>query len=213
MDKSSSSKPPTRQALLDAALEVFLERGFAKATTREIAHRAGLSEGTMYRHFADKYQLFHHVFFSLMLEMGAELARLPERGGQETVRDNLAHVFSVVGQMGSKLSSMMASTWADRDLARSFETFAQEQTPTGFERPEPVALVAKYIEAEQRRGRIRSDIDPGQAAAVIVSIPFASGMERALWASFGPDRTIERPEDFPLPGEDALDILARGLAP
>jgi hypothetical protein len=76
-----------------------------------------------------------------------------------------------------------------------------------------VALVAKYIAAEQRLGRIRSDIDPAQAAAVVVSIPFASGMESALWANFGPDRTVERSEDFPLPGGDALDILAKGLAP
>ena len=55
----------TREALIDAALEVFLRRGFARATTREIAQTAGVAEGTIYRHFADKYALFHEVFLSL----------------------------------------------------------------------------------------------------------------------------------------------------
>ena len=113
MEKSSSSKSPTRQTLMDAALEVFLERGFARATTREIAHRAGLSEGTMYRHFADKYELFHEVFLALVLEIGDELDRFPERAGRESVRDNLTHVFTLIGHMQAKVSSLMASMWAD----------------------------------------------------------------------------------------------------
>ena len=57
-------KTDTRQALIDAALEVFLQRGFARATTREIAQTAGVAEGTIYRHFADKYALFHEVFLA-----------------------------------------------------------------------------------------------------------------------------------------------------
>jgi AcrR family transcriptional regulator len=212
MDKASSSKSHTRQILMDAALEVFLERGFARATTREIAHRAGVSEGTMYRHFADKYELFHEVFLALVLEIGGELNRFPERAGQACVRDNLTHVFSLIGQMQAKVSSLMASMWADPDLGRSFAGYMQTRMPPGFERPEPVAMVAKYVAAEQQQGRIRNDIDPMQAAAVIVSIPFASGMERALWANFAPDQELTA-GDFPLPNGDALDILAKGLAP
>ena len=75
--------------------------------------------------------------------------------------------------------------------------------PVGFERPEPVSMVAKYVAAEQRGGRIRGDLDAVQTAAVIVAIPFASGMERALWANFAPDRQLA-PGDFPLPTADAL---------
>jgi AcrR family transcriptional regulator len=197
---------------MDAALEVFLERGFARATTREIAHRAGLSEGTMYRHFADKYGLFHEVFLALVAEIGEELDRLPERAGRESVRDNLTHVFSLIGQLQAKVSSLMASMWADPGLGRSFASYIQTSMPAGFERPEPVAMVAKYVAAEQQAGRIRGDIDPVQTAAVIVAVPFASGMERALWANFAPDRQLAA-EDFPLPTADALDILTKGLAP
>jgi AcrR family transcriptional regulator len=204
---------PTRQALMDAALAVFVERGFARATTREIARRAGLSEGTMYRHFTDKYELFHQVFLSLVLDTGKELRRLPERAGQNTVRDNLEYLFLLVGQMQGDLSSLMASTWADPDLSRSFYSYVREKSPEGFVRPEPVAIVAEYIKAEQRLGRIRLDVDATEAAAVVASIPFAAGMERALWANFAPGGGPSTHGDFPVPAAGALDILARGLAP
>jgi AcrR family transcriptional regulator len=204
---------PTRQALMDAALAVFVERGFARATTREIARRAGLSEGTMYRHFTDKYELFHQVFLSLVLDTGKELRRLPERAGQNTVRDNLEYLFLLVGQMQGDLSSLMASTWADPDLSRSFDSYVREKSPEGFVRPEPVAIVAEYIRKEQELGRIRLDVDAAEAAAVVASIPFAAGMERALWANFAPGGGPSTHGDFPVPAAGALDILARGLAP
>ena len=37
-----------------AALELFIERGFEQITVAEIARRAGLTERTFFRHFADK---------------------------------------------------------------------------------------------------------------------------------------------------------------
>jgi AcrR family transcriptional regulator len=198
---------------MNAALAVFVERGFARATTREIARRAELSEGTMYRHFTDKYELFHQVFLSLVLDTGKELKRLPERAGQNTVHDNLEYLFLLVGQMQGDLSSLMASTWADPDLGRSFDSYVREKSPEGFARPEPVAIVAEYIRAEQELGRIRLDVDATEAAAVVASIPFAAGMERALWANFAPSGGPSAHGDFPVPAAGALDILARGLAP
>ncbi len=46
------------EALLDAATELFLERGFARASTREIARKAGASKETLYQLFPSKADLF-----------------------------------------------------------------------------------------------------------------------------------------------------------
>jgi AcrR family transcriptional regulator len=187
------SEPPrktgTRQALIDAALEVFLRHGFARATTREIAQTAGVAEGTIYRHFADKYALFHEVFLSLTVEVVAELQRFRERAGTDTVRDNLEALFALVGGIQEQLSSLMASMWADPELARNIGARAREMAPEGFVPPSPVAMVAEYIRAEQQLGRIRGDVDATEAAAVVVSVPFAAGMDRAL--STDPTATVE----------------------
>jgi AcrR family transcriptional regulator len=43
--------------LEQAALELFIERGFEQATVTEIARRAGLTQRTFFRHFADKREV------------------------------------------------------------------------------------------------------------------------------------------------------------
>ncbi|MFI7702296.1 TetR family transcriptional regulator [Nonomuraea sp. NPDC049480] len=48
----------SRAAILGAARAAFAERGYARATIREIAQRAGVTHGLVMRHFASKEQLF-----------------------------------------------------------------------------------------------------------------------------------------------------------
>ena len=47
-----------RAALLEAALEVFADRGYRDASVDEIAERAGYSKGAIYFHFSGKEDLF-----------------------------------------------------------------------------------------------------------------------------------------------------------
>jgi AcrR family transcriptional regulator len=50
-------EPNARGRLEQAALQLFIERGFDEATVAEIASRAGLTERTFFRHFADKREV------------------------------------------------------------------------------------------------------------------------------------------------------------
>jgi AcrR family transcriptional regulator len=50
-------EPNARGRLEQAALELYLERGFEQTTVAEIAKRAGLTERTFFRHFADKREV------------------------------------------------------------------------------------------------------------------------------------------------------------
>lgn len=47
--------------LLDAALDLFVEKGFAATRAEEVAHRAGVSKGTLFLYFASKEELFKAV--------------------------------------------------------------------------------------------------------------------------------------------------------
>src|SRR3954449_1737200 len=47
-----------RRAILDAAARAFAERGYSKATLRDIARRAGVTHGLVLRHFGSKENLF-----------------------------------------------------------------------------------------------------------------------------------------------------------
>src|SRR4051812_5440012 len=54
-------KERTRTALLDAAVEVFVKRGFNAASLDEIAETAGYTRGAIYKHFESKEDLFFAV--------------------------------------------------------------------------------------------------------------------------------------------------------
>ncbi|WP_023591365.1 TetR/AcrR family transcriptional regulator [Streptomyces thermolilacinus] len=49
---------PTRERLLAAASELFAERGYERATVRDIAARAGVNQALLFRHFGSKRALF-----------------------------------------------------------------------------------------------------------------------------------------------------------
>src|SRR4051812_27460526 len=64
-EKRTLRKPEeVRSLLLDAAREVFGERGFEAATTLEIAKRAGVAHALLFRHFGTKAELFEQAVFS-----------------------------------------------------------------------------------------------------------------------------------------------------
>ena len=199
-------KTDTRQALIAAAARVFLERGFARATTKEIARAAGVAEGSIYRHFDDKYALFHEVFLAVAGDTVEELAHFSERAGRATLRENLERLLQLLSGMIEHTTSLTASIWADPEMARRFEAYVRERMPMGLQGG-PVAVAAAYLRAEQERGRVRGDVDALEAAAVIVSVPLANGMQRAM------QERRPGPGDFPSPGAAALEILARGLEP
>jgi TetR/AcrR family acrAB operon transcriptional repressor len=48
----------TRQEILNAALELFHEKGYSRTTLEQIARRAGVTRGAIYWHFKDKVDLF-----------------------------------------------------------------------------------------------------------------------------------------------------------
>ena len=50
-------EPDSRRRLQQAAVELYAERGFAETTVAALAERAGLTERTFFRHFADKREV------------------------------------------------------------------------------------------------------------------------------------------------------------
>jgi AcrR family transcriptional regulator len=65
------------QELLDAALTLFVEKGFAATRSEEVAHAAGVSKGTLYLYYPSKEELFKAVVrqnLSNLIAEGQELA-------------------------------------------------------------------------------------------------------------------------------------------
>jgi AcrR family transcriptional regulator len=65
------------QELLNAALELFVEKGFSATRSDEVAHRAGVSKGTLYLYFPSKEELFKAVVrtnISALIAEGQQIA-------------------------------------------------------------------------------------------------------------------------------------------
>lgn len=66
------------QRLQQAALELFLERGYDQTTTAEIAARAGVTQRTYFRHFADKRDILFSQEASLEAALTDAIASAPQ---------------------------------------------------------------------------------------------------------------------------------------
>ena len=59
MRRTKVEAEQTREAIIAAAIAVFLERGFSRATFDEIAQTAGVTRGAIYWHFRNKLEIFY----------------------------------------------------------------------------------------------------------------------------------------------------------
>jgi AcrR family transcriptional regulator len=71
-------EPNARGRLEQAALELYIERGFEQTTVAEIAKRAGLTERTFFRYFADKREVLFGGSGELQELLTREVADAPE---------------------------------------------------------------------------------------------------------------------------------------
>ncbi|MGH2864992.1 MAG: TetR/AcrR family transcriptional regulator [Solirubrobacteraceae bacterium] len=71
-------QPDARGRLLKAALELYGEHGFEQTTVAQIALRAGLTERTFFRHFADKREVLFAGASALQERMVSAVAAAPE---------------------------------------------------------------------------------------------------------------------------------------
>jgi TetR/AcrR family transcriptional regulator len=85
-----------REAIIQTAIELFSEHGFRGTTTRELAAACGVSEPTIYQHFATKRDLYTAIIDTVSLRetdtLGEELAKLSNAG------DDVAY-FTRVGEV------------------------------------------------------------------------------------------------------------------
>jgi AcrR family transcriptional regulator len=73
-----------RKAILDAAMELFAERGIAHAPTSAISAAAGVAEGTIFTYFRSKDELINELYRDLRREMDREMADYPFTADAQT---------------------------------------------------------------------------------------------------------------------------------
>ncbi|MEU5880518.1 helix-turn-helix domain-containing protein [Spirillospora sp. NPDC047279] len=135
----------TRSLLLDAAEEVFAEKGFAQATLDDIAYAAGFTKGAIYKHFGTKEDLFLAV---------------SDRHWRRYI-DNFAEVVSAVTEVGARELDEVAQLWRRLSHDRGAERAALSHEFALYLLRNPEArerVAAKRLEAAEALARF---IDEG----------------------------------------------------
>ena len=156
---------PTRKKILAAALQLFLQRGFLGATTRQIAREAGVAEVTLFRHFGSKEKLFEEVIrgYSFLPAMKGILPRLEGAGYEETLLTIARHFLATLEERRDLIRIMLA------------ERLSYPAPVKGIFRgilEEVFGILADYFRRLQHRGVLR-DFDPDDAARAFIGALFA----------------------------------------
>lgn len=123
-------KEKRMQAIIEAAVEVFLEKGYEGTSMEAIAKRAGLTKGGLYHHFKSKDEILQYVnnrFREPVLEMMEKCrqSRSPTKGLRKFIRDYLGHWDEHTDQAAFTFLSMV-KVISSRDLWPIMEAYASE---------------------------------------------------------------------------------------
>lgn len=90
-----------RRQIADAAVQLFIARGFHKTTTRQIASASGTSIGSLYEYFASKEDILYMVCESIHAEVesGVSEAMSNSTAGQEALAGVIREYFMVCDRM------------------------------------------------------------------------------------------------------------------
>jgi AcrR family transcriptional regulator len=188
--------------ILDAALDLFVERGFAATRLEDVAQRAGVSKGTVYLYFDSKEELFKAVVRSGIVR-AIEQAETDLAGSDESSAALLRRLFAgwwehIGATRLSGIPKLMISEAQNfPELARFYYAEVVQRGSRLFE---------QMIERGIARGEFRA-VDVDYAARALVA-PLI--MRTLLQHSFLP---CAGPDDFDAPAyfDHTLDLMLNGL--
>lgn len=199
--KTKEEAAATRQALLDAALIVFSQKGYAAARLEDVAEHAGVSRGAIYWHFHSKAELYN----TLVEETSAQTEGVIQRAVAEgtTILDKHRRV--MIGLL--RLLEEDATYRAVQELV----LFKTEITPELEEGLKIKAAALRATEARIARslqegvaaGEIRADLDP-----VIMARAALTYLNGIIFTWLIDQQAFSLRDDAPA----LVDVFIRGIA-
>lgn len=159
--KKESRSEKTRKRILASADQVFFQRGLRKVTVEELCAGMSISKRTFYKHFPDRDALVEALIVHRLAEVGPLIiknlnSRRPVPEILERHFDLLVNkVFARVSvQMLADLQVMLPEVWERIETMRG----------------QALQALAELIRKGQKRGAIRSDLDPEVLGKIIQAV-------------------------------------------
>jgi AcrR family transcriptional regulator len=152
--RTAETTQELRATLLEHAQRLVSRDGASALTMRALAAEAGVSLGLPYKIFADRREIVDEIVSAEVRRFGAAAETLLNRAGTYTVGDNLIWFASIV--LNSPAAPLAQELHADDQRLESANRVAER---TGLRPASFPAVLADYLTAEQRAGRVRDNMD------------------------------------------------------
>jgi len=187
-----------KRQILNAAREVFSQKGFSEATTAEIAQQAGVSEGTIYNYFESKRDLLVSLIGGYALDESLlNLFKSPSMNNM----DSLPAILEDRIEIGFENSDLLTLLLAEIQRSPEFgEQYAKQVLVPGL------ALLKAYLDMRIANGTLRP-VDTEVASRIIV------GMVVGLIAVYQIEGEGGRFRKYPLKdlAEEVANIMTVGF--
>ncbi|MFI1333624.1 TetR/AcrR family transcriptional regulator [Streptomyces sp. NPDC020845] len=211
--RPAGPQPAKRQAILEAAVAVFLREGYTRASVDVIADEAHVSKQTVYNHFGDKQRLFlaavegerERVAARFTPDLTPELAGEPQIEGEpggdgEPGGEGAADAETALVSFGHRVLQVLLDERASalRRLVIS-EVARHPSLRPACADGEPQQLVTYLVDLLTRRterGELSVD-DPATVARQFVALLVQQGLHQSMYGT------------RPLPGHEAAAICER----
>lgn len=169
-----------RAAILDVAVPLLAEHG-ANVKTSEIAAAAGIAEGTLFRAFRDKHELFV-ACLQATLESEAEVAQIEAIDKSLPLAERLTEAARAVSDYQSRLWSMMVALRTAGIDPRGDDHDHKHDGP-----PKAMIRISGAIESLFDAGQLR--VAPDLAARLLLGSVFSNRMQAEGIGSSGAELT------------------------
>ena len=175
-----------RAALLEAALEVFAERGYRDASVDEVAERAGYSKGAVYWHFASKDDLFFALWEERVDGPWSETIKLLESAAADhDMAPEASRRFAEVMQGERELLLIDHEYWAQavRDPKRRAR-YAKRQARMRAALGKAIVTRMEHLGAPPPSG------PPEEMAALFIAVVTGLAREKLIDPGAAPDHLV-----------------------
>ncbi len=167
MSPKAIDKGAKKQAILEAAMKVFAQKGFARTRMSEIALQAGIGKGTIYEYFRSKDQIFHEAFHYFIADIEAAYSQIiTEKSDAIEKLSAMIEVsinsFLAAGDFGGILMDFWADGIRHHQQGEMEQVFNLKAVYQTYRR-----LVAKVIDEGIARGQFR-ETDSQVAASILL---------------------------------------------
>lgn len=181
------------QELLEAALELFVEKGFAATRSEEVAARAGVSKGTLYLYFPSKEELLKAVIHqTLSADIAAGARRVADAGSQpsgELLVDVMTEWWTKVFRSPSSGVFKLVITEV-RNFPEIADFYMKEVVEPGK------AVIAQLLQRGVSRGEFRPVDINLTVHSVVLPMVMLCMHKHSLGACSAVEPTMDDPEAF-----------------